>query len=270
MKSAITVSLVPEARQGPFVFHHGLEDACASAAALGYDAIEIFPPGPDAMDADEVLKLCEIHKLKVAAVGTGAGFLRHKLTLTSPNDEIRTRAVGFIQNIMTLAARLNAPAIIGSMQGRYDADMTRNQALAYLSTALSELGEHADSLDQMLLYEPLNRYETNLLNRLDETLDFLMALEQPRIKILCDLFHASIEEADIATAIGVTATHLGHVHFADSNRRAIGLGHTDIRPIIATLKQVGYSGYLSAEIFPLPDATVAAKQTITAFHELVD
>ena len=60
---------------------------------------------------------------------------------------------------------------------------------------------------------------------------------------------------------------VGHVHFADSNRRAIGLGQTRVAPIIAALRAIGYNGCLSAEIFPLPDAATAAAQTIKAFKQ---
>jgi sugar phosphate isomerase/epimerase len=56
------------------------------------------------------------------------------------------------------------------------------------------------------------------------------------------------------------------VHFADSNRRAIGLGHIDPKPIAAALRKMGYAGYLSAEIVPLPDAATAARQTIESFR----
>ncbi|MFM8336344.1 MAG: TIM barrel protein, partial [Opitutaceae bacterium] len=59
-----------------------------------------------------------------------------------------------------------------------------------------------------------------------------------------------------------------HVHFADSNRRAVGLGHTDFAPVIAALREIGYRGYLSAEVFALPDAPRAAEQTIASFRRV--
>ena len=79
--------------------------------------------------------------------------------------------------------------------------------------------------------------------------------------------HMAIEEADIAATLEVCGSMVGHVHFADSNRRAIGDGHTAIAPIVEALRSVGYSGYLSAEILPLPDADTAAKNTITSIRE---
>jgi sugar phosphate isomerase/epimerase len=89
------------------------------------------------------------------------------------------------------------------------------------------------------------------------------------VKVLADLFHMNIEESDLAEAVRAGRDWIGHVHFADSNRRAFGLGHTSIEPIIAALREIGYEGYLSAEIFPLPDALTAARQTIESFRQCV-
>ena len=71
IRSAVTVSLVPEARGGPFVFWDDLAGACRKARALGFDAVEVFPPGPDAIPVDDFRSLLEDHGLSLAAVGTG-------------------------------------------------------------------------------------------------------------------------------------------------------------------------------------------------------
>ncbi|OYU98151.1 MAG: sugar phosphate isomerase, partial [Verrucomicrobiales bacterium VVV1] len=92
LRSAITVSLVPEAKSGPFVYWSGLADACEQAATLGFDAIEIFPPSATAIDRTELTALLAKWNLRVAAVGTGAGWLAHKLMLTHTNAAIRARA----------------------------------------------------------------------------------------------------------------------------------------------------------------------------------
>ena len=89
------------------------------------------------------------------------------------------------------------------------------------------------------------------------------------VKILADLYHMNIEETNIPDAIRNAGSRIGHVHFADSNRRAAGLGHTDFLPIVSALVEIGYSGYLSAEILPLPDSDTAARQTIAMFRQIV-
>lgn len=266
MKSAITICLVPEARSGPFVFHDGLVAGCAAAAELGFDAIEIFPASGDSFPRDEVRSLLVKHGLALAAVGTGAGWLVHKLHLCHPEGAIRTQAREFIRGVIRVAGEFAAPAILGSMQGRVEAGVTREQAIAWLGEALVDLAETAASFGQPLLYEPLNRYETNLFNRQGDAADFVRGLPTRNVRLLCDLFHMNIEEADLAAALEQAGETIGHVHWADSNRRAVGFGHTAPRPIIAALQTAGYDGYLSAEIFPLPDARAAAAQSIASFR----
>lgn len=269
MKSAVTISLVPEARGGPFVFWDDLADGCRKAAALGFDAVEVFPPGPDALDPSELRNLLDDNGLSLAAVGTGAGWVKHKLSLTSADDAVRNKAIAFIQRTMDLAAQFGAPAIIGSMQGKWEGAVTKAVALRYLGNALFKLDEHANDLETTLLYEPLNRYETNLINTQADAAQFLSGLQVRHVKILADLYHMNIEEANLADAVRAAGPHIGHVHFADSNRRAAGMGHTDFGPVVAALREVGYSGYLSAEVLPLPDSDAAAEQTIASFRKYV-
>lgn len=266
MKSAITISLVPQAKGGPFVFWNGLADGCHKAAALGFDAVEIFPPNASGVDRAELTELLDRHKLRVAAVGTGGGWVVQRLTLTHPELAVRTQARDFVREIIDLASGFGAPAIIGSIQGRCEGAVSHQQAAAWLGESLEDLGKHAADHGQMLLYEPLNRYETNLFNRVPDAARFLDTLQTRNVRILADLFHMNLEESSIPDALRAAVRHLGHVHFADSNRRAIGLGHSDVLPVIEVLREIGYQGYLSGEVLPLPDSDVAARQTIESFR----
>lgn len=270
MKSAVTVSLVEEARGGPFVFWDGLADAFGHAAELGFDAIEIFAPGPDAVDRDELDRLAGRHKLEVAAVGTGAGMVKHGLSLTDPDPGTRQRAIEFVRQMIDFGGPYGAPAIIGSMQGKWGAELDRAAALQLLAEALNQLGPYAGRHHVPLIYEPLNRYETNLLRTVDEGVSFLRTLSTDNVKLLADLFHMNIEEASLADAILQGRGYIGHIHFVDSNRRAAGFGHIDFDPIIEALKQIEYDGYLAAEAFPIPDSQTAAQQTIETFKRYVD
>ena len=264
MKSAITLAQVPAAKAGPFVFHDPLPDGFAKASALGYDAVELFLPGPHFVAVDEIKSLQTEHNLTIAAVGTGAGMVQHGLSLTDPDEAKRQEALDFIIKMVDFGGQLGAPAILGSMQGKWGGDVTRDQALAWLSAALKTIGERAARHGVPFIYEPLNRYETNLINHLAEGATYIEANGLENIVLLADLFHMNIEESDVAQAIRDAGRHTGHVHFADSNRQAIGFGHTDAAPIVAALKEVGYNGYLSAEVFPLPDADQCAAQEIKA------
>jgi sugar phosphate isomerase/epimerase len=259
MKSAVTLCDVAEAAAGPFVFHGPLTNGFAKAAAHGFDAVELFLPGPAAHHVRDILDLAERHKLAIAAVGTGAGMVKHGLALTDPSATRRAEALDFVKRMIELGGQLGAPAILGSMQGKSTDGVSRDQALDWLAAALQETSSTAGNHGVPFLYEPLNRYETNLINRQADALAFLDERNIANCLILADLFHMNIEERDSAAAIRAIAPRLGHVHFADSNREAIGHGHTDPAPILAALNDISYQAYLSAEILPLPDAATAAR-----------
>jgi sugar phosphate isomerase/epimerase len=267
IKSAVTISLVPEARGGPFVFWDDLAAGCEKAAGLGFDAVEVFAPGPDAVDSSELKSLLEANKLELAAVGTGAGMVKHGLSLTSTDASQRGRAIEFVKSMIDFGGPFGAPAIIGSMQGKWGGDLSKDAALDLLRDALNALGEHAAEYNTPLIYEPLNRYETNLICTTADGVELLKSLSTDKVKLLADLFHMHIEEVNLADAIRAGAGYIGHVHFVDSNRRPAGCGHMDFSPIAAALKEIGYDRYASAEAIPYPDSDAAAAQTIAAFNE---
>ncbi len=266
IRSSVTISLVEEARGGPFVFWHDLPGSCRMAKAIGFDAVEIFPPGPDAVDPKELRSILDGEGLSLAAVGTGAGWVKHRLHLTLPDASNRLKARDFIRSIIDFAGPLGAPAIIGSMQGRSGDGVDAATARAYLAEALEDLGDHAKQHGVPLIYEPLNRYETNMVNTVEAGVTLLESLSTSNIVLLADLFHMNIEEQDIAGALRHGKSHIGHVHFVDSNRRPAGCGHLDYGPIVSALKQIGYDGFLSAEALPFPDPDEAARRTIAEFR----
>ena len=78
----------------------------------------------------------------------------------------------------------------------------------------------------------------------------------------------NIEETDLAESIRRAGSHIGHIHFVDSNRQAAGFGHTDFDAVATAIQQIGFDGYVSAEALPVPSSNAAAEQTIKKFNEL--
>lgn len=267
IKSCVTIALVPQIKTGPWIFWDNLEESIYKAAHVGFDGIELFTPSADAVDAFMLQSLLKNSGLKLAAVGTGAGKVIHGLTLTDPNPDIREKAVTFITDMVAFGAIFGAPAIIGSMQGNVVAGVERQKALEWLAEGLSSLAKHAETKGVQLIYEPLNRYETNIINSLEDAAQFISSLDRGNIRLLADLFHMNIEEVSLPESIRKFGNLIGHVHFADSNRRPVGMGHTSMNDISLALKDINYYGYLSAEAFPWPAPDEAAKQTMLAFKQ---
>lgn len=266
IKSCVTIALVPQIKTGPWIFWNDLEESMAKAKKLGFDAIELFTPSHDTIDEVILKELLASHQLELAAVGTGAGKVIHGLTLTDPNSEVRQKAITFISKMLDFGGKFGAPAIIGSMQGNVLAGNDREETLSWLAESLEILGEQAKTAGTFLIYEPLNRYETNLFNKLADGMSFLEKLETKNVKLLADLFHMNIEESDMAESIQHANQHIGHIHFADSNRNPIGNGHTEMDAIAKAIKAIDYNGYISAEAFPYPSPDEAAKKTIDSFN----
>ena len=168
--------------------------------------------------------------------------------------------------MILFGAQHEAPAIIGSMQGNVVNGMEREQSIAWLAEGLGILEKIASEQGVFLIYEPLNRYETNMFNTLGAGVEFVEQHKLTNVKLLADLFHMNIEEVDSAKSILTNRNHIGHVHFADSNRRPIGNGQTNMSDIASALKEIKYAGYVSAEAFPWPTPDDAARQTINSFN----
>lgn len=268
IRSAVTISLVDEASNGPFVFRGNLAGSCKRAQALGFDAVELFLPDSRAVDLARLRILLNDHGLALAAVGTGAGWLRHGLHLTMGETTQRVRAREFIREMIRFGGAMHAPAIIGSMQGRSSPEIPHATALGYLADALDDLGETAREYGVPVLFEPLNRYETDLVNTLDGGVRLLHSIASPNVALVADLFHMNIEESHSADAIRAAGERISHVHFADSNRRAAGMGQIDLAPIAEALHEIRFEGFASAEALPYPDSATAAKQTIHTFGSL--
>jgi len=91
IKSAVTIALVSQIKTGPWIFWDNLEESMGKAAALGFDAIELFTASGNAISTDVLKKLLGKYKLQLAAVGTGAGKVIHGLTLTDADNTIEKK-----------------------------------------------------------------------------------------------------------------------------------------------------------------------------------
>jgi len=265
INSAVTISLVPSLAGGPWIYWDELDISIPKAKKAGFDAIELFTASADAVQIEILSKLLSENEIELAAVGSGAGRVLHQYHLTHPEIEIREKARIFIKEMIDFGGPFGAPVIIGSMQGELNKHTDPEKSYLWLAEGLSELSNHAATHGLKLIYEPLNRYETNIFNRLGDTVSFLKKHQIENVVLLADLFHMNIEEQSIPETIRATKDYIGYVHFADSNRRPVGGGHTNMTEIARALIEVGYDGFVSAEAFAHPDPDQAARQTIDSF-----
>lgn len=267
MKKSIVIS-TPEAKFSALAFKEDFTRSIKKVAELGYEGVELAVRDPDKVDGKKISKLVKLYHLEVPAIGTGQAYGEEGLSFSHPQFEIRKRAVERIKNHIDFAAKFSAQVIIGLIRGKMEKNVSREDAEQWILDCIGECARKAQRLGLFLTVEPLNRYETNFLNTVAETISFIKKIGAVNIGILIDTFHMNIEEVSIYESIKRSKDYLRHVHVADSNRWAPGSGHLDFTQIIKTLKEIDYKGYLSAEILPLPDPDSAARLTIEHLREI--
>lgn len=227
------------------------EERLEQLSAVGINQIEIWGEKLH-QDMARVKSGLKNSPLTVSTICAGfRGSLLHADT------QMRKFAFDDLKLLLSLAGELNAVGvvmtpyqsympIIGGLEPYRSARELQNSMLEDL---LGRLGEEALRHQTKLLLEPVNRYESPLFNRVEQMVQLCDLIGSAGLGIIADTFHMNIEEQDIATVLRKYCSQITHIHCVDSNRFLPGQGHTDFAPIIAALREKGYSGALSFECF---------------------
>ncbi len=259
MKLSIVLSTQP-ASFNALAYKGKLAENIAKIKKLGYDGVELAVRDPDYLNLSELINLLKKNSLPVPAVGTGQVYGEEGLSFTHPDELVRSKGIERIKKHIKLANDLDAVVIIGLVRGKYGSNMSKDNAESLMIEALKECAFENESVK--IAIEPLNRYETDLINTVQSGLEILDKIKSENVGLLLDTFHMNIEEPSIIESIFSARNKLFHFHVADSNRWYPGAGHIDFRKIIDTLVEINYQGFISAEIMPIPDPDTAAEKTI--------
>ncbi len=259
MKLSIVLSTQP-ASFNAVAYKGKIKDNLEKIKKLGYDGVELAVRDPALLNVSEIVAFLNEVKLPVPAIGTGQAYGEEHLSFTDVNFDIRSRAIDRIISQIDLARQLNAVVIIGLIRGKNQAGVSKDQTESWLIHALRECASHDESVK--IVIEPINRYETDLMNTVESGMRFLDKLAKDNVGLLLDTFHMNIEEPSILESIVTAKDRLFHFHVADSNRWYPGAGHINFQEIFDVLNKMNYKGFVSAEIIPHPDPDTAAKKTM--------
>ena len=261
MNLSIVLSTQPAQFQAA-TFKGDLDNNLARIASLGYNGVELAIRDPKLIDAQQLYNLVGKYNLQVPAIGTGQAWGEEGLSFTDPDPVVRAAAIERIKNHIPLAKQFNAVIIIGLVRGIIKPGVTQEQGYSWLVHALKECSLAAAPFGVRLALEPINRYETSLINNASQGLDLIKAVAEKNFGLLLDTFHMNIEDVKIEDSIRQSGDRIFHFHIADSNRWYPGGGHLDFRSILTTLTRSGYQGFISGEFLPNPDPETAAKKSI--------
>ncbi|HEY5270955.1 MAG TPA: 5-keto-L-gluconate epimerase [Anaerolineales bacterium] len=267
MKLSIVLSTQPAQFQAA-TFKGDLVTNLRRIAALGYDGVELAIRAPKLVDLDELERLTRACRLSVPAIGTGQAWGEEGLSFTDPDPSVRRAAIERIKSHVPVASRFGAVIIVGLIRGIVKSGVEQAQAMDWLGEALRECSEAARPHGIRLALEPINRYETTLINTTAQGLELIESVGADNFGLLLDTFHMNIEEPSIEASIRACGKSIFHFHVADSNRWYPGAGHLDFKSILKTLFATGYSGWVSGEFLPKPDPLIAVERNIAELRQL--
>jgi sugar phosphate isomerase/epimerase len=239
MKLAIQEGLIPG---------RCLAEKLDVAASCGFEGVEIGGAGL-LERADEVVKGIEGHPVAISTIC--AGF--RGCPLGSAKAE-RDLAFDDMKKLLQLGGEIGAVGLIfvpvfgpPRLPDLSPWKRAETMELDLLVELLGPMAVTAQKAGCLLLLEPLNRYETHLVKRLNDAVAVVKRVRSKGLAVMADFFHMSIEEDDIPAAIRKAGKHIRHVHLADSQRQQPGTGHTAFRAGFKALRESGFSDYMALE-----------------------
>ena len=257
------------AKFGPILYKGDLYESIGKLSKLGYEGVEISLKDPKIIKREELKEVLKKNNLCLTALGTAQAVASEGITFTDFDKKIRQAAIKRIKEHIDLASEFNSSVIIGLIKGNLPDNSQKHQAMKWAIEACRECADFAQNCGVNILMEAINRYEVNWLNSVSEGISFLKKVKRENVLLHIDTFHMNIEDPSFKESIINAKNLIGYVHIADSNRWAPGYGHINFPEIISALEEINYQGFLSLEVFPLPDPDTAAKKGIENVRKLL-
>ena len=217
-----------------------------SALRYGFEALEL------SVDTIRSAKEAVREGVTVSALCGG-----YRGWLIDPDAERRRTAREDLAELVDLAGALGCGCVVVPIWGRTGnlpniaTGRTRDEDEAMFVDALSALATRAERAGSLLFIEPINRYQNDVCVTIADALRLRERVGSPAVRVMGDVFHMNIEEADMGAAIDAAGAQLGHLHLADSNRLEPGKGHLDLAPVFTALARLAYRGFASFELAAL-------------------
>jgi D-psicose/D-tagatose/L-ribulose 3-epimerase len=168
--------------------------------------------------------------------------------LPHPHASVRAKALDYYLRLLDFAVAVGAAVVsCHGAVGRVRALAGYEEEHRYYIEGVQRIAARAEELNLRLAMEVLNRYESHFLNTAAQAIEFVTEVGAPNVGILLDAYHMNIEEAAPVSAILDAGDRLFLFHAADSNRRAVGRGHTDFLALTRALRRIGYDGDVVVE-----------------------
>jgi D-psicose/D-tagatose/L-ribulose 3-epimerase len=239
-------------------------DLLPKVKEMGYDIIEVAVEDKDLIDWPRLKTLAQDMGLKI----TISGAFGPDRDISSDDPAIRENGFNYIVDCIKIANDMGSPIFTGPVYSavgktRYVSKDQKKQERAWCVENLKQVGKIAKEYGIVVGVEPLNRFETDMINTVDQALSLVNEIAHPNIKISLDTFHNNIEEKNIAASIRrIGKELLCHVQGNESDRGTPGTGNVDWIGIKQALNEIGYEGAVVIETFGAPSKELAKAASI--------
>ncbi|WP_127490254.1 sugar phosphate isomerase/epimerase family protein [Paenibacillus ehimensis] len=225
-----------------------IEKVMKFVAQAGYDAIEIRA-AVNEYNWKELLRLSKELSLEIGGLTGDTGWPREEQDLANRYETNRKSAIDYFKRQIEAAKEVEANYLVvcPSAVGKSAPMGNTGEDWKWAVDSVQQLTDKASELDITLVIEPLNRYESCIVNTAEHALKFVQEVGHPKVKTLLDSYHMNMEEKDMKTPFLTVKDHLEILHVADSNRQALGRGHINFAEFVTGYKQAAFDGMVVVE-----------------------
>lgn len=228
-------------------------------AGLGYQVVEIAVEDPKLIDAVEIGKALADNGLR----GIVCGAFGPTRDLTSDDESLQQTGMAYIETCLDISQAIGARFFAGPMysavgKARMVSPEQRQIEWQRAVTNLRKVCQLAEERGLEIALEPLNRFESDLINNVDDLLRLIDDIDHPAAKICLDMFHMNIEEPNPEAAIRRAGDKLVHVQVSENYRGTPGSGNASWGAYYRGLDAIGYHGAISIESFTPENKELAA------------
>jgi D-psicose/D-tagatose/L-ribulose 3-epimerase len=216
--------------------------------SLGLDFIEIPLMCLETFDASAVKgRLQEVNLLACTST-----VLLNDTDITSEDVDIRRKGVNYLKECVKATNDIGATSFSGVIYSQHVKPTVKRpteQTWEYSAQCLSEVARYAEDLGVTVGIEPVNRYETYLVNTCEQAITLKKMIHEPNIKVHLDTYHMNIEEKSFYDAVKLAGEDLIHIHLCENDRGIPGTGQVDWEGMFKGLAEIRYQGYAALESF---------------------
>ena len=245
-----------------------IDFAIGSSSKLGFDIIEIPLLNPYNFDATYSRKVLEKNQIQAA---TSLG-LSEDTDISSDDPEKRKNGAKLLSKALEMTFQLGSKymgGVLYSALRKYHAPPTKN-AFQYSSDIIRDLCHKAKKMGIKIGLEPVNRYESNLINTASKALEFIELTECENLCVHLDSYHMNIEESNYRESILQCGRKLGYFHIGENHRGYLGKGHINFGEIFSAMKDINYQGPVTFESFSSSVVEPQLSNTLGVWRNLWD